>query len=153
MVTLLQPSTVLIVWIATGAFFGLTASIYGAMIRAYRIGFFVHVLDGLWFAMAGAVTVLVLIATNWGVFRIWTLLALVVGYAVWSVLAGPLVHRFFYFLFITEARLFRIVRWAVSKSLRRAAQAVPGIANNVRSRIPERPRLPRIRWRRKPPRK
>lgn len=144
MVTLLPATTVLAVWIMTGMFLGLTSSLYGAMLRAYRMKYWVHVFDGIWFLLAAAMTFLVLVATNWGVLRVWTLVALLLGYGVWAISAGPLVHRFFYFLLITQARIVRIVGWSLTRAY------IPWLAKTTRSHIPKRPRLPRFR-RRKPP--
>ncbi|MCL5066121.1 MAG: hypothetical protein M1600_13815 [Firmicutes bacterium] len=153
MVTVLHSTTILIIWLITGIFFGLTASIYGAALRAYRIGAFVHVLDSLWFAAAAVVTGGVVIATTWGVFRAWTLLFLIIGYLLWASLAGPLVHRLFYFLFFRQARLVKSVSALVKTPFRLLSHHLPGMAKTVRRRLPSHLHLGTIRSRRKPPRK
>jgi hypothetical protein len=149
MLSALPASMVLAIWTLTGMFLGLTSSIYGAMQRVYRLGVFIHLLDGLWFAMAGMITFLVLVATNWGVFRAWTLLFLAIGYLFWACSAGPLVYRLFGLLFTGEAKLVRLSAHLAQTLF----WHVPEAARQVSHRLPSPPKLPHFRWRRKPPQK
>ncbi len=148
MVTLLPATTTLAIWTMTGIFLGFTASIYGAVLRVYRLGAVVHVMDGLWFAMATALTGLVLLATNWGVLRAWTILALMIGYVLWAALVGSWVHRAFYFLFFHQARLLGLVLAFASRAVLSAPQRVA----RVRKLSVFHPHWPRIRRDKKPPR-
>jgi hypothetical protein len=153
MLTLLSPTTILSIWLLTGMFLGLTASVYGAAIRVYRLGFVIHLLDALWFAMAACLTVLMLVATNWGVLRAWTIAALVLGYLLWAISAGRLVYRLSHWIFLTEARLAKRVLRFGRLVVNHAQGTVPTVAGHVRRHVPKTPRLPRIRRPRKPPQK
>ena len=142
MVNGLSSTVTLAVWLLTGIFFGMTASIYGAMRRVYRMGILGHILDWVWCTAAGILAFFVLVGTNWGVFRAWLVLAIVIGYMLWAVLAGPMVYRLFYFAFLCQARLVRWVVWAMAS----AAERLGGVSRSIGRRLPP-PRMPRIRWR------
>lgn len=96
------------VWVLTGVFFGLMGSIYGAVRSAFRIrGWLGDGTDLILTAGAGAVTFLVLVGTDWGVLRIWTVAAIVAGYLFWTVTAGDMTYRLARRVLAVPARLVR----------------------------------------------
>ncbi len=130
------PTVVLAIWALTGVFFGLVASVYGAVLKVYRLGVLTHVMDVVLSLMAGAITFLVLVATNWGVIRFWAMVAIVGGYVCWSALAGGPVHRVCYTLLRYQAGLVhnglggasRLTTWVdrgIAKETQRIMRAMP----------------------------
>ena len=98
---------VMAVWLMVGMSFGFFATVYGALRRVYHfwpgVGEF---FDWLWFVLAGALFVTVLFWTEWGIFRIWTVAFVLLGYLLWTWLASPLTLGALSFFFRLQARAF-----------------------------------------------
>jgi hypothetical protein len=96
------------VWTLTGMFFGLVGSLYGAVRGAWRLrGSLGFAGDFLLACGAGAITFLVLVGTDWGVLRVWTVLAILAGYLSWTKTLGDDVYRLTYGLLACLARFVR----------------------------------------------
>jgi hypothetical protein len=82
---------IIAVWTLTGMALGLLSTLYGACRKTFRFwpgtGEF---LDWLWFVLAAALFVVVAFWTEWGAFRVWSIVFVLVGYLIWAWLAAPL---------------------------------------------------------------
>lgn len=126
------------VWMLTGVLFGLVGSLYGAARSVYRIrGWVGHGMDGMLAALAGAVTFLVLVGTDWGVLRIWTVVAILAGYLFWAATAGTSVYALGRRMMAFQARFVK----AGLKSAGRVGHAATGtirwVARTVRRSQPK----------------
>ncbi len=140
------PAVVLAIWTLTGVFFGLVASIYGAVLKVYRLGVVAQVADAVLGLMAGAITFLVLVATNWGVMRFWSMVAIVGGYGLWSGLAGAPVHRACYALFEYQAGLVHQGLWGAARLAVKAGRHIPQETQRIARVLPGHGQMRRMFW-------
>ncbi|MCL5116218.1 MAG: hypothetical protein M1272_03605 [Firmicutes bacterium] len=97
---------IIAVWILTGMGFGMLATAYGACRRTYRFPVGVgEILDWLWFVVAGAGFLVMLFWTEWGMFRVSSILFVLIGYGLWSWLAAPVVLGMFLVMGHAQARV------------------------------------------------
>ncbi len=96
---------IIAVWLVVGMSFGLLSTAYGACRKVYRpwLGIW-HFFDWFWFVLAGGTFVVVLFWTEWGMFRIWTVVFVLFGYLLWGWLAAPLMLEALSFLGWLQAR-------------------------------------------------
>lgn len=100
-----DPMSLLVVWTITGMGLGFFSTIYGAWRMQFRVWKSIsHMLDFLWFILAAIAIFFVLFWSDWGVFRFWSLVWMVIGYGLWAILAGPFVLGVFSFIFHIFAR-------------------------------------------------
>lgn len=82
---------IIAVWILTGTALGFLSTTYGACRKTFRFWpGTAEVLDWLWFVMAAALFVVVAFWLEWGVFRIWSIVFVLLGYLIWTGLGAPL---------------------------------------------------------------
>lgn len=103
---------IIAVWALAGMGMGLMATAYGACRKIYRlwpgVGEF---LDWFWFVIAAAFFLIVGFWTEWGVFRVWAVVFVLIGYLVWSWLAAPLVLSVLSAVAYGQARLAHYTLW------------------------------------------
>ena len=121
---------VIAVWLLVGMGFGLLATIYGAFRKVYRllpgVGEF---LDWFWFVLAAGVFVVVSFWTEWGIFRVWTIVFVLVGYFLWSWLASSLALAALSFLFWLQARAVHYLCMPASFIVRRTQHYIGALRN------------------------
>jgi spore cortex biosynthesis protein YabQ len=70
---------------------GLMVTVYGAMRASWRLGRIIgDAVDWLWFVPAGVLVVVALFVADWGQLRLWAVVAMAVGFLMWTGLAEPL---------------------------------------------------------------
>ncbi|PSR21564.1 MAG: hypothetical protein C7B45_10155 [Sulfobacillus acidophilus] len=101
-----QALDIIAVWILLGFGLGFLSTLYGACRQSYRIHWGLdHFFDWLWFVLAAIGYVGVSFWTEWGTFRIWSIVLILTGYGVWSWLAAPLVFTLVSAMTYGQARL------------------------------------------------
>ncbi len=103
---------ILDVWVLTGVAIGMLATIYGAFRSQWHIlagirEFF----DWFFFVILAIGYLVILFWTQWSMFNIWSLVAILVGYGLWVWLAAPLVFPGLAFLVYVQARGFYYFTW------------------------------------------
>jgi hypothetical protein len=111
--------TIISTWILTGVAFGLLSTIYGACRAVYRIWPGLReFLDWFWFVVAAVVYLLVIFWSEWGVFRIWSLLFLLLGFLVWNGLGAPWAFPLLVAIARRQARLVHYALWPGVRAVR-----------------------------------
>jgi hypothetical protein len=88
----LQALYIIAVWILLGIGLGFLSTLYGACRKSYHLLWGLdHFLDWLWFVVAAIGYVGVSFWTEWGTFRIWSIVLILTGYGIWAGLAAPLI--------------------------------------------------------------
>ena len=97
---------IILVWVLTGMGFGLFSTAYGACRRTYRqIPGLTPFLDWFWFILAAVLFLVMAFWAEWGMFRIWAVVFILMGYGLWSWLAAPVVLGAFSLALYGQARL------------------------------------------------
>ncbi|MCY0909509.1 MAG: hypothetical protein OWR62_14085 [Sulfobacillus thermotolerans] len=90
----MNPAAVMASWLLTGMALGLLSTVYGAFrIQWHWWKIFGHIMDWLWFVLAAVIILAVYLWTDWGVFHVWSLLLIAIGYGLWAWLAAPWVLK------------------------------------------------------------
>lgn len=126
-------------WMLTGMALGFLSTFYGACRSQVRMWPGLRdALDWLWFVVAAILFLLVLFWTDWGVFKVWSIAWVALGYLVWSWLAAPLVFGVLVVFAHAEART---VHWLLRPWMtmgRRGRRMWQGISRN-RKKPPKNP--------------
>lgn len=109
---------IIAVWILAGMSFGMLATGYGACRQIYRLWpGFRELLDWLWFVVVGGAFIVILFWTEWGTFRLWSLVFVMIGYGLWTWLAAPVMLGMLLAVGHAEARVIHQVlapeRWLI----------------------------------------
>lgn len=98
---------IIAVWVLAGMGIGMLATAYGACRKTYRMVLGARqFLDWFWFVLVGLGFLVMLFWTEWGTFRFWSVVFVLMGYGLWSWLAAPVVLNALLVVTHAEARLF-----------------------------------------------
>lgn len=101
------------VMVLTGMGLGVMATAYAACRASCRFWRVLgHLSDWLWFVVAAILLVMGLVVADWGQLRLWALVALAIGFAVWMALAQPLALTLL--VFVARAVKVMILDWALA---------------------------------------
>lgn len=120
----MAPNAVYIiaVWLLAGMALGLLSTSYGVLRKTYRLlPGTAEFLDWFWFVLAACLFLVMAFWTEWGTFRTWAVVFLLLGYLLWSWLAAPVVlvvlgwcahgqARFVHYLIVPIVAAARFVR-------------------------------------------
>lgn len=108
---------IIAVWVLSGIGFGLLSTTYGAFRSQWRVLPGIRdALDWMFFVVLGMLYVVVLFWTDWGMFRVWSILAILLGYGLWTWLAAPPVLKVLSFVIHWEARGVYFLTFPFSKA-------------------------------------
>ena len=112
-----------VIWTLTGISIGFMATAYGACRSQWRIWPGLReVLDWLFFIVVAILYLLMLLWSDWGVLKIWSIVGVLVGYGLWAWLAAPFVFGVLSFVAHVQARAVYYVTLPVRQLSRRVAK-------------------------------
>lgn len=114
------------VWTLLGMGFGFMATSYGACRKTYRMPSGIgHFLDWFWWVLAAAAFLVAAFWTEWGIFRVWSVAFILIGYLLWSWLAAPLMLALLFFVTRGQARVVHFLLWPLVQGATIAVRRFP----------------------------